>query len=67
MRLFPYLRGVVLSHNLLAVLFGIAFISAVICRLVGAVPNWVVARCGVMASVSFLTYGLYLRTLMQGW
>ncbi|MFZ5832505.1 MAG: hypothetical protein ACOY3P_20655 [Planctomycetota bacterium] len=57
----------VLSHNLLTVVFGIGFIAAILCFIVGAVPWYVLARTATTAAVGFGIHFLYLRPLMSGW
>jgi hypothetical protein len=57
----------VLSHNLLVVVFGLAFVSASAGFVFGFVPRPVVLRSGIAAGVSALLYVFYLRPIMQGW
>lgn len=57
----------VLSHNLLVAAYGIAFIAATICWMLGWAPRDLVERTAVAAAAAFAVYAAYLRPIMSGW
>jgi hypothetical protein len=57
----------VLSHNVIVVVFVLAFLAACAAYLLGRVQLQLVWRTGVSAAISVLLYFLYLRPLVNGW
>jgi len=57
----------ILSHNLLVVVFLIAFIAACLATWLGWAPRAVLCQCGLSAAVSVALYIFYLRPIMAGW
>jgi hypothetical protein len=57
----------VLSHNVTVVVFGLAFIAAVMMYMLGRAVLHLVLRSGVAALVGALVYFFYLVPLVRGW
>ena len=57
----------VLSHNVIVVVFVLAFLSACAVYILGRCSAQLVLRSGVAAVVSVLLYVFFIRPLVQGW
>jgi hypothetical protein len=57
----------VLSHNVVVVIFVLAFLAACPAYWLGRVPRELVWRSGVSALTSVLLYFLYIRPVVNGW